>query len=400
MQIPAHVPKVILRKDYKPALALAHPWIFKNAIETVEGTAEPGCIVKVLDSKRDFLAWGYLNLESQIAIRILSKKEAQFPNKDLIKERIKDAIRLRLSHFKDIQTDAYRVINSEGDLLPGLIVDRYSKVLVIQILTMGIERFRDVVITTLTEELSPDAIWERSDSSIRKKEGLEQVNSLIYGDTDNVVTVVENGIRFYVDIKGGQKTGFYLDQRDSRYELSKISKEKKILNCFSYTGGFAVYGLKAKAKHVTNIEFSSSVLQLIDKNISLNSLPDKLVTNILGDAFDVLRKMREENREYDIIILDPPKFAQSQSQLKAAIRGYKDINMQAMHLLRPGGLLMTFSCSGAVSLELFSKIIAWAAIDAQKDVRILKRLGQPLDHPFLPGFPESEYLKGLLVQIT
>lgn len=400
MQNPANIPNVILKRDYKPALALAHPWLFKSAIESIEGPFEPGCLVKVLDHKRCFLAWGYLNVESQIAVRVLSKKEGQFPDHDFIKNRIKDAIKLRLSHFKDNPTDAYRLINSEGDLLPGLIVDRYSNILVIQVLTMGMERFRDVIINTLIKELSPNAIWERSDSTIRKKEGLEQINSLIYGNTEPVITILENGIRFHVDIKGGQKTGFYLDQRENRKELTNLSYQKEILNCFSYTGGFAVYGLKARAKHVTNVEFSSSVLNFINDNILLNDLPEDKVTNILGDAFQVLRKLREEKKEYDIVILDPPKFAQSQSQLKAAIRGYKDINLQAMHLIRPGGLLITFSCSGAVSIDLFSKIIAWAAIDAQKDVQILKRLGQPLDHPFLPGFSESEYLKGLIVQVS
>ncbi|MFN3534933.1 MAG: class I SAM-dependent rRNA methyltransferase [Desulfatiglandales bacterium] len=399
MAFPKNTPRVVLKKDYKESLALANPWIFKGAVEDVEGSLDPGDIAMVMDSKGDFLAWGYVNLQSQIAVRVLSKRIEAFPDNDLIKNRILNAIRYRLRHFKGPETDAFRLVNSEGDFLPGLIVDRYSDTVVLQVLTMGMERFRDVVVSTIVKEIKPLTIWERSDTSLRKREGLEQKNCLIYGENNTSVIIRENGFLFYVDIKGGQKTGFYLDQRDSRLQLKDFASDLKILNCFSYTGGFSVYGLKYGARHVTNLDFSQLVMGILDKNLSLNNLSTENVQNIVGDAFDILRDMRGEGLSFDLIILDPPKFAQSQAQLKAAIRGYKDINLQAMHLLRPGGILMTFSCSGAVSLELFSKILAWSAIDAKRDIQILKRLAQPIDHPWAPGLPESEYLKGLILKV-
>lgn len=400
MAIGRNPKKAILKKDHKSQLALFHPWIFSTAIERVEGSCDPGDVVEVVDSNGQFLAWGYINPESQIAIRILSKEKGKYPDETFIRNRIMDAVSFRRHHFDENNTNAYRLINSEGDHLPGLIVDRYFNLVVIQILTKGMEKYREVIIETLIKALNPKTIWERSDTNVRKKEGLGLVNSLIYGDDMPYTVITENGNQFYVDVKTGQKTGFYLDQRDNRDEVKKYSEDKQILNCFSYTGGFTVYALKARAKNVTNVEFSPSALEILKKNISINGLPVEKVENHLGDAFDILRDMKEKGSSYDLVILDPPKFAQSQSQIKAAIRGYKDINMQGMHLLKPGGVLMTFSCSGAISLELFSKIIAWAAVDAKREVQVIRRLTQPIDHPFIPGFMESEYLKGLIVRIN
>jgi len=399
MVLPKSPARVILKPQKERPVLLGSPWIFSGAIGDIQGFVEPGSMVEVQDSYKNFVAWGYYNAHSQIAIRVLSRIPSEFPDEDLIRKRIEEAIGLRLGFFDPELTDIMRLINSEGDFLPGLVVDRYGQTLVVQILTKGMERFRDVLINTLIQELRPSTIWERSDSSVRKKEGLEPKIDLVFGKEEHLCMGKENGIRFLVDVKAGQKTGFYIDQRENRQEVQRYSKGATVLNCFSYTGAFSVYAFKGGAKKITNVEFSSSALELLDENSKLNHIPKEQQKNILGDAFEVLRELKRKGIQYDLVIVDPPKFAHSQLQLKKALKGYKDINLQAMHLLKRGGILATFSCSGAVTFELFSKAILWAAMDANRELKVIKRLGQPFDHPFLLGLPESEYLKGLLLRV-
>jgi len=393
--------KVYLKKGRKKSVLLRHPWIFSGAIEKIDRSITAGEIVEIYDHRGNFLAKGYINPKSQITIRILSwNKEEDVTDIRFISERLKSAIDMRLNYFDQSVTNAFRLVNSEADFLPGLIIDKYNDTIVLQILTLGMEQFRDKITEFLLEYLSPKCIYERSDTIVRKKEGLSLKKGIIYGKLQNPVRIVENGLEFLVDIQDGQKTGFYLDQRDNRKELLLFCKDKKVLNCFSYTGAFSVYAIKGGAKLTVNIEFSRSAIELAKKNMEINHIKKETQEFIEGNAFELLRNMKKRGKKFDLIIMDPPKFAHTQGKLENALRGYKDINLQAMQLLNPGGILFTFSCSGAISLELFSKTITWAAMDANKNVQVIKRLAQPMDHPHLTSFLESEYLKGLICKIT
>ncbi|WP_456325084.1 class I SAM-dependent rRNA methyltransferase [Desulfonauticus submarinus] len=393
--------KVYLKKGRKKSVLLRHPWIFSGAIEKTDRSITAGEIVEIYDHRGNFLAKGYINPKSQITIRILSwNKEEDVTDIRFISERLKSAIDMRLNYFDQSVTNAFRLVNSEADFLPGLIIDKYNDTIVLQILTLGMEQFRDKITEFLLEYLSPKCIYERSDTIVRKKEGLSLKKGLIYGKLQKPVRIIENGLEFLVDVQDGQKTGFYLDQRDNRKELLLFCKDKKVLNCFSYTGAFSVYAIKGGAKLTVNIEFSRSAIELAKKNMEINHIKKETQEFIEGNAFELLRNMKKKGKKFDLIIMDPPKFAHTQGKLENALRGYKDINLQAMQLLNPGGILFTFSCSGAISLELFSKTITWAAMDANKNVQVIKRLAQPMDHPHLTSFLESEYLKGLICKIT
>jgi len=393
--------KVYLKKGRKKSVLLRHPWIFSGAIEKIDRSITAGEIVEIYDHRGNFLAKGYINPKSQITIRILSwNKEEDVTDIRFISERLKSAIDMRLNYFDQSVTNAFRLVNSEADFLPGLIIDKYNDTIVLQILTLGMEQFRDKITEFLLEYLSPKCIYERSDTIVRKKEGLSLKKGIIYGKLQKPVRIIENGLEFLVDVQDGQKTGFYLDQRDNRKELLLFCKDKKVLNCFSYTGAFSVYAIKGGAKLTVNIEFSHSAIELAKKNMEINHIKKETQEFIEGNAFELLRNMKKRGKKFDLIIMDPPKFAHTQGKLENALRGYKDINLQAMQLLNPGGILFTFSCSGAISLELFSKTITWAAMDANKNVQVIKRLAQPMDHPHLTSFLESEYLKGLICKIT
>ena len=391
--------RVFLKKGRKKSLLLRHPWIFSGAIDKVDDGIMPGDIVEVYDYNGRFLAKGYINPKSQITIRILSWSKEEDPlDPAFIRDRLRSAIKMRIKHFDQSITNAFRLVNSESDFLPGLIVDKYNDTIVVQILTLGMERLKDKIINFLIEYLSPNCIYERSDTHIRKKEGLPLRKGLLYGRLEGNVEIVENGFKFLVDVEKGQKTGFYLDQRDSRKELLSFCKGKTVLDCFAYTGAFSVYAIKGGASYSVNIEFSSNAIELAKKIAKLNHINNSQEF-LEGDAFELLRYMKKKGRKFDLIVLDPPKFAHTQQDIDRALRGYKDINLQAMKLLNPGGILFTFSCSGAISLEIFSKTITWAAMDAKRSVQVIKRLGLPVDHPHLTSFLESEYLKGLVCRV-
>jgi len=298
------------------------------------------------------------------------------------------------------ETNAYRIINAESDGLPGLIVDRYSDFLVCQFLSSGAEFNKEIIIEILVEIFKPAGIFERSDFEVRTKEGLQPIQGLLKGTIPkDLIEVQENGFKFLVDVKSGHKTGFYLDQRDNRALISEFSKGKSVLNCFSYTGGFSVYALASGAERIIQIDSSSSALEIANKNIELNGLRLSSVESINDDVFNVLRKFRDERKSFDLIILDPPKFTESVSQVQKASRGYKDINLLAIKLLNPCGILFTFSCSGHISPELFQKIVADAALDSGREVKIIKQLTQSSDHPVSLNFPEGLYLKGLVCSV-
>ena len=389
--------KVLLKRGREKPVLNRHPWIFSGAIKCIEGEVADGDVVEVADYQRRFLARGYLNRRSQITVRLLSWDEGEVIGRDFWRRQLERAVASRQALADDPSTNAYRLVNAESDLLPGLILDRYGDYLVAQFLTLGIERWKAELISLLADLLKPRSIYERSDVEVRKKEGLAQVCGLLHGEEPpDLMEMTENGYRFWVDIKTGHKTGFYLDQRENRQKLTRYCRDKKVLNCFAYTGAFAVYAAAAGAGRVTNVESSAEALELARRNMALNGFADRDDEYVAGDVFQVLRGYRDQGRTFDLIILDPPKFAYSQHQVESACRGYKDINLLAMQIMAPGGILFTFSCSGLVSPGLFQKVLFGASVDARRDVQIIEKLSQAADHPVLLTFPESEYLKGFV----
>ena len=393
--------RLILKRGRERSLRRRHPWIFSGAVASVEGDPGPGDTVVVLDQNGNFLGKAFFSPKSEIRARVWTFKEEPI-GPSFFKERIHAAIERRRG-LRD--TSARRLVYSESDGLPGLIVDQYGKCCVVQFLSAGVDRWKEVIVEALKEALSPATIYERSDASPRKKEGLSLTQGLLYGDEpEDLIEIVENGARFLVDVRHGQKTGFYIDQRDNRILVKGLSHGRDVLNCFSYTGGFSVFALLGGARSITDIEISSNTLKLLKKNLELNltgraGAPPTHHEAIKGDCFKVLRHFRDQGRDFDLIVLDPPKFAESKESLKRACRGYKDINLLAMKLLRPGGILFTFSCSGLMDPALFQKVVADAALDSKREVRLLKRLQQGQDHPVLLSFPEATYLKGFILQI-
>jgi len=388
---------VILKKSADSFIKRKHPWIFSGAIEKVEGNPSNGDTVQIFISNKTLVGCGSFSPSSQIRVRVWSFDPEELIDSEFFRRKILLAHSQREKIIEISETNVYRIINAENDGLPGLIVDRYADYLVCQFLSAGAESNKGVIIETLNELFKPVGIFERSDVEVRTKEGLQPNQGLLKGNIpEDLIEVQENGFKFLVDIKSGHKTGFYLDQRDNRSLVSEFSKGKSVLNCFSYTGGFSVYALAAGAEKATQIEASASASDLSNKNFELNNLNPSLVENINGDVFEILRKFRDERRTFDLIILDPPKFAESADQIQKASRGYKDINLLAMKLLNPGGILFTFSCSGHISHELFQKIVAGAALDSGREVKIIKQLTQSSDHPVALNFPEGLYLKGLI----
>lgn len=379
-----------------------HPWIFSGSIAQVDGITNPGEVVAIIDAQRKFLAWGDYNPFSQIAARIWSWNESLSVNPDLVAQRItasisrREEMKLRL---RGMNGNALRLIYAESDGLPGLIVDQYAETLVVQFLTAGIEHWRELVVEVLDEVTGIEQVYERSDVEIRKLEGLELRKGVLRGrEPKSPVSIIENGVKFEVDICNGQKTGFYLDQKINRFILPLLSSGKDVLDCFCYTGGFTCAAGIGGATSITAIDSSADALRMTKRHLELNQFDAGRVRIQEADVFSALRQFRDRGLSFDLIILDPPKFAQSQAQVEKAARAYKDINLLAFKLLRPGGILSTFSCSGNIDELLFQKIIAGAALDAQVGAQILQRLQQSPDHPAAVNLPESVYLKGFLIQ--
>lgn len=394
--------EIVLKAGREKPVHNRHPWIFSGAIERVRGTPEPGDLVDVLNADGHFLAQAYFNPHSQIRARILTWNREEVIDEDFWRTRLAQAISRRAQLELEPETTAYRLVNAEADGLPGLVVDRYGDFLVLQALSQGIERRKQVLVAMLADLAQPVGIFERSDVAVRRKEGLSQVTGTRWGEAPpDELIIRENGFSFGVNLLKGHKTGFYLDQRENRRIVChrRFMAEKELLNVFAYTGAFAVNAAANAAGPITNIDSSIESLTQAERNVDLN-VPDRQEDEyIAGDAFDVLRHFRDSGRRFDVVFLDPPKFAHSQRDLNRACRGYKDLNWLALILLRPDGLLATFSCSGRVSADLFQKIVFGAAIDAGRDVQIIHHLGQAPDHPILLSFPESSYLKGLLCRV-
>jgi 23S rRNA (cytosine1962-C5)-methyltransferase len=389
---------IVLKRGREKPILNRHPWIFSGAIARMEGTAEDGDLVRVADSRGSFLASGYLNRHSQIQVRLLTWDPNERVDAGFWLGRVERAIAGREALASNPATNAYRLVHAEADGLPGLVVDRYEDWLVVQCLTMGMARRRDEIVPLLAKLLQPAGIYGRDDAGVRSKEGLPLETGTLWGaEPPDRLEIRENDHRFWVDLRGGHKTGFYLDQRESRARTATYAAGARVLNAFSYSGAFGVYTAQAGAQSVVNVDSSFQALEWAEENVALNGCAEQEM--IAGDVFQVLRGYREEGQRFDLVILDPPKFAASQAQVRGATRGYKDINLLALQLLRPGGLLVTFSCSGLVSADLFQKIVFGASVDAGRDVQILERLSQGPDHPVLLSFPESSYLKGLVCRV-
>ena len=392
---------IILKRGREKPVINRHPWVFSGAIDGVDGRPQPGDLVQVVTEDGRFLAHAYFNPHSQIRARILSWDETPL-TETFWRDKLTRALKLRDSLGFTSDTTAYRLVNAEADGLPGLIVDKYGDFLVMQCLTMGIEKRKALLIDLLAELATPHGIIERSDVSARRQEGLDDEKGLIWGDAPpDELEILENGRRFLVNLLTGHKTGFYLDQRENRAILgqSHFVTGKSVLNVFAYTGGFAVYAAAQEAGPIINIDASAEALTLAEKNIALNGLTRPRDEYIQGNAFEVLRYYRDNGHQFDVVILDPPKFAHSRRDVKKASRGYKDLNWLALRLLRPGGLLAAFSCSGRIDADLFQKIVFSAPVDAGRDAQILQHLWQGPDHPILLTFPESAYLKGFLCRV-
>ncbi len=390
---------VVLKPGREKSVLRRHPWVFSGAIERVEA-ASPGDVVEVRAHDGSFLARGYYNPHSQIRVRLLTWDSQQRIDEDFWRERITRAWARRTSPLVRGTGNAWRAVHAESDHLPGLIVDVYADWLVVQVLALGIERVLPTIVRTLVDVARPAGILERSDVDVRKQEGLAPRVQVLWGEPPPArVEIQEGGHRFLVDLWRGHKTGFYLDQRVNRAIVGRWATGREVLNAFAYTGAFGVYALANGATHVLNVDTSANVLALAEANFRLNGFPPSAWTNEEGNVFDVLRRFHREGRTFDLIVLDPPKFATSKATLERATRGYKDINLLAFKLLRPGGLLATFSCSGLVDADLFQKIVFAAAADAGVDAQIVAFLNQAPDHPVLLSFPEGRYLKGLLVRL-
>ena len=388
--------KVVLKTGREKSVLHRHPWLFSGALQDVKKGIASGETVNIVSSSGEVLAKGAYSPDSQIRVRIWTFDPAEEIDSGFFNRSICKAVELRKT-FIPAEDNACRLINAESDGLPGVIVDRYAGFLVCQFLSAGAEHFKHELVQQLQEMISPAGIYERSDVEIREKEGLKPHAGLLTGDEPpELIQVTQGGIKFLVDVRKGHKTGMYLDQRDNRNVVRQLARDKEVLNCFAYTGALAFAALQGGAAKVTNIESSADAISMIMKQAELNEIDSDKFENVQGDVFAVLRQYRETGRKFDMVILDPPKFVSSAEQLKRGCRGYKDINLLAMKLLRENGLLITFSCSGHLSPELFQKIVADAAVDAGRDARIIAVLGQPADHPVALNFPEGRYLKGLV----
>jgi 23S rRNA (cytosine1962-C5)-methyltransferase len=390
---------IILKKGKEKAAILRHPWIFSGALDKIKGSPANGEIVAVWSASQEFLAYGFFNDQSRVALRLMEWDQSVMIDEAWYAQRLKKAIASRADILNE-NTNTCRLVFSEADLLPGLIVDKYADFLSLQILSAGMENAKQTIINILRSLLNPKGIFDKSDAGARKHENLEPADGLLWGEQPpEFLEVKENGVTYHINIADGQKSGFYCDQRDNREILAAYTKGKTVLDCFCYSGGFTLNSLKAGALHVTSVDSSALAMETLKHNLELNGFSEAMQSSVQSDVNKQLRVFKDENKKFEVVVLDPPKYAPSRSALDRAARAYKDLNRLGMMILEPGGILATFSCSGAVDMETFKQIIAWAALDAGREVQILKQFHQPEDHPIRMSFPEGEYLKGLLLRV-
>ncbi|ASD67316.1 class I SAM-dependent methyltransferase [Pseudoalteromonas piscicida] len=389
-----------LQPGREKSLNRRHPWVFSKAIKKVKGKPALGDTVKIYSNEGKYLATAAYSPDSQIRARIWTFDESQHIDQAFFEQKLARALAAREYVIAEGGLTGFRLCAAESDGLPGVTIDKFDNYLVCQLLSAGAERHKGEIVMAL-QSLFPDChVYERSDVDVRKKEGLDKITGPLAGYAPTApVLISENGLKIEVDIIGGHKTGFYLDQRDSRAALERFVKDKQVLNCFCYTGTFGLYALRGGCSKVINVDVSQPALDTAKRNVEHNELDLSKAEFVKQDVFKLLRQYRDEGRQFDTIVMDPPKFAESKAQLNGACRGYKDINMIAMQILKPGGTLLTFSCSGLMEQNLFQKVVADAALDAGKELLIMERLNQAADHPIAGNYPEGFYLKGLICKV-
>ncbi len=398
-------PLLNLKPGREKSLLRRHPWIYSGAVAGVDGDPGIGDTVIVRASDGRFMGWAAYSPNSQIRARVWSFEETDTIGETFFRRRVSEAIRKRSligtrSAGSDHSQLAYRLVHAESDGLPGFILDKYADTLVMQVLAAGAERWRELFADLALEFTGAVCVYERSDADVRQLEGLPvRIGTIRGSEPPERIAISENGLHFWVDVRRGHKTGFYLDQRANRLRVREFSREREVLDCFCYTGGITANALAGGAKSVLAVDASTDALALNRENMVFNDLPMERVDYLAGDVFQLLRKFRDSRRIFDMIVLDPPKFAPTAAQAERAARGYKDINLLAFKLLRSDGILVTFSCSGGVSSDLFQSIVAGAALDAGVNAQILEYLHQDFDHPVGLSFPEGAYLKGLVIRI-
>ncbi|HFK4649860.1 TPA: 23S rRNA (cytosine(1962)-C(5))-methyltransferase RlmI [Serratia marcescens] len=392
--------RLFLAKGREKSLLRRHPWVFSGAVQRVEGKAHSGETIDILDSQGKWLARGAYSPESQIRARVWTFQQDEEINIDFFIRRLQQAQSWRDWVAQRDGLDGYRLIAGESDGLPGITIDRFQNFLVLQLLSAGAEYQRPALLSALQHCYPECSIYDRSDVAVRKKEGLPLAQGPVLGDLPpELLPITEHGMKLLVDIQQGHKTGFYLDQRDSRLAARNYSAGRRVLNCFSYTGAFAVSALMGGCAQVISVDTSQAALDIARQNVELNKLDLNKAEFVRDDVFQLLRNYRTQGEKFDLIIMDPPKFVENKNQLASACRGYKDINMLALQLLNPGGILLSFSCSGLMSTDLFQKILADAAVDAGRDVQFIEQFRQAADHPVIATYPEGLYLKGFACRV-
>lgn len=385
---------VVLRKRKNRRIENGHPWIYDNEIFKIEGSVMPGDIVNVLNHSRTFIGRGYINPNSKIQIRLLTRVDEPI-DREFFRRRIAEAWEYR-KRFCD--PASCRVIFGEADFLPGLVVDKFGEVLVIQTLALGIDQYKEMIVEILDELIEPIGIYERNDVPVRELEGLKQQTGFLKGEFDTTVQMEENGIRMYVDVAEGQKTGYFLDQKENRASIEPIVQGARVLDCFTHTGSFTLHALHYGATEVTAVDISEHAIEFVKKNVALNGFEGK-VNYVVANAFDLLRDYEEQKEQFDVVILDPPAFCKSMNAVEGAKRGYKEINLRGLKIVKPGGFLVTASCSHYMFPETFTEVIMDAASDAGKQIRLVDFGYQGKDHPVLMSFRESLYLKFYIYQV-
>ncbi len=390
----------MLAKGREKSLLRRHPWVFSGAVARMEGKAAPGETIDIVDHQGKWLARAALSPASQIRARVWTFDPNETIDIAFFTRRLNQAQQWRDWLAKKDGLDSYRLIAGESDGLPGVTIDRFGNFLVLQLLSAGAEYQRPALVSALQACYPECSIYDRSDVAVRKKEGMELAQGPVSGELPpDLLAIEEHGMKLLVDIKGGHKTGYYLDQRDSRFATRRYVEDKRVLNCFSYTGGFAVSALMGGCRQVISVDTSQDALDVAKQNVELNQLDLSKAEFVRDDVFKLLRKYRDQGETFDVIVMDPPKFVENKSQLHGACRGYKDINMLAIQLLNPGGILLTFSCSGLMTTDLFQKIVADAATDAGRDVQFIEQFRQAADHPVIASYPEGLYLKGFACRV-
>ena len=390
-----NLPVVHVINGRQKKLLQGHPWVYGNEIERVEGEIVDGELVTVVDFRGRYMGTGFYNSKSLITVRLLTHRSEEI-NDSLIAARVKAACDYRRFVMNRPGTDSCRLIYGEADRLPGVIADRFGDVIVLQVLALGMEKYTQVIADALVACEKPGCLLLNNDDAIRRKEGMECFTKVLYGELPEETVIHENGIKLSVDVKGGQKTGYFLDQKDNHLFVRQFCKDARVLDCFSYIGGFALNAAAAGAKSVTAVDISENAVELIRRNAQLNGMQ---VETVCANCFDFLRAQVKEKRKYDVIVLDPPAFTKAHANMANACRGYKEIALSAMRMLEAGGVLATHSCSYHMPEDVFVNTVLSAAQDLHRQVRVITLRRQDIDHPVLAGYPESHYLKSLWLQM-